>query len=117
VAEVKKEIRGQPAPRPVRRSLGKDGSLGEAGRSEISNLKSEIENQKYSGPLWVTLINNAPGTWSGRIVVKEASGAVECRDIWNEKPVAFEYDAQGRVVLKPQIAPWEFKVIEIRRSP
>lgn len=111
------EVQGPPLEWLVNDAAPDQQSKTGSQNAAILNRKSKIKNQKYSGPLWVALINNAPGTWFGRIVVAEALGAVACRDIWNEKPVAFEYDAQGRVVLKPQIAAWEFKVIEIRRNP
>jgi hypothetical protein len=87
-----------------------------------SNLSLEVEgdpiewmiNDAADGSVWVTLINNNPQAWAGRATLNDNLGRATARDIWNEKSVMFEYDEDGRIVLKPAIAPWGFKVIEIK---
>ncbi len=63
--------------------------------------------------IWISLFNNSKELWIGKIIVKDKLGKVVCRDIWNEKHALFEYDEQGKVVLKPEIAPWKFKIISV----
>ncbi len=73
-------------------------------------IVNDVDN---NGSLWVSLFNNSSTVWAGKVIIRDKLGKVVCRDIWNEKHALFEYDEQDQVVLKPEIAPWEFTVIEI----
>ncbi len=106
------DIQGPPLEWLVNDAAPEEGNSPPASRGQGPGAK---HGQTGPGPIWVTLVNNAPAVWTGRVIVRQPLGRVECRDIWNEKTAPFEYDGQGCVVLKPQIAPWEFKVVEIAR--
>ncbi len=74
-----------------------------------------IANDASDGSTWISLFNNSTDLWSGKVKLQENHGIVTCQDLWSDKSFyAFEYDTDGKVILKPEIAPWDFKIIQIK---
>lgn len=62
----------------------------------------------------IGLFNNTENHWEGQVRLNHILEIESVRDIWNDKAVPYSYDETGRAVLSSGIAPWEFKIIEIK---
>lgn len=66
--------------------------------------------------IWASFFNNSAEIWKGNARIMDDMGHVSAREIWTEKSCSFIYDDSGRVELQLEIAPWEFKIIEIKKN-
>jgi len=60
------------------------------------------------------LFNNTGNNWEGKVTLNHDLEVESVRDTWNDKPARYAYDETGRAVLSSCVAPWEFKIIEIK---